>query len=217
GVLPAGSANDFVKSLYPKIDLTILKALIDKGTTQRLDVGWVRFQHVNQQMSHRFFMNITDVGMGAEAVKIKEKLPRWLGAAISYFWAIIRTIALYKKRRIKAFNKSFFWEGKMINLVVAKGRYFGNGLGIAPNADLFDGKFSLVIIGNLGLLDYFKNLGTLRSCRKLSHPEVRYHRCKEITITSADSQEIGIEMDGEYIGETPINLKCLQSKITFLS
>ena len=48
-------------------------------------------------------------------------------------------------------------------MVVANGKYFGNGLGIAPDADVTDGKFSFVIIGDINLLDYFKNLGTVKN------------------------------------------------------
>ncbi len=217
GVYPAGSGNDFVKTVYKDTSLKGLKELIKKQSHNIIDIGWVRFQNLQLEKEFRFFINITDVGVGGETVKKKESLPTWLGARFGYFWAITSTIATYKKRSIKAYSNDFFWEGKVINMVVANGKYFGNGLGIAPDASLTDGKFSIVIIGDITLLDYFKNLSIVKKCRKLNHPKVSYHAFNKITIESASKRKVTIDMDGEFIGTAPMILECLPKRINFIS
>lgn len=217
GVFPAGSGNDFVKTIYKDTSLQTLKELLEKGSYKMIDVGWVRFQNFQFQEDFRFFINITDVGMGGEAVRKKDNLPHWMGTKFSYFWAITSTIATYKKCTVKAFNDYFFWEGKVINLVVANGKYFGNGLGIAPDAELSNGKFSVVIIGDITLLDYFKHLNKVKKGIRIDHPKVSYHSFDRITIESTSSRKSTIDMDGEFIGMAPMTLQCLSHKINFIA
>ena len=217
GVYPAGSGNDFVKTIYKDFSLKFLSNLIENQSCQMIDVGWVRFQNLQHQEDFRFFMNITDVGMGGETVRRKENLPDWLGTNFSYFWAITSTLAMYKKCKLKAYNDNFSWEGKIMNMVVANGKYFGNGLGIAPDAKIDDGKFSFVTIGDITLLDYFKHLKKVKKCIKINHPKVSYHTLNEITIESNTSKNITIDMDGEFIGTTPMSIQCLQRRINLIT
>ena len=215
GVYPAGSGNDFVRTVYKDAHLNTLKKLIQGNRSQLIDVGWVSFYNPEGQASTRFYMNITDVGMGGETVLKKERLPKWFGADLSYFWSITSTVATYDNCNVRAFNESFEWSGKVINMIVANGKYFGNGLGIAPDAEVTDGKFTFVIIGDINLLDYFKNLGTVKKAIKLDHPKVEYHSFEKISIESTDARKISIDMDGEFIGYAPMTLICLQQKINF--
>lgn len=217
GVHPAGSGNDFIRSIYKDTSLYELKTLIERRSYRMIDVGWVSFQNFEYQTEIRFFINITDVGMGGEAVKRKEQMPNWMSPKFGYFWAITSTIATYKKCRLKIYNDQFSWEGKVINAVVANGKYFGNGLGIAPNALLNNGKFSLVIIGDITLLDYFRHLYKVKKCVKISHSKVTYCSFDTINIDSSTSREITIDMDGEFIGFAPMKVKCLSQKINIIS
>jgi diacylglycerol kinase family enzyme len=162
-------------------------------------------------------MNITDVGMGGETVlKLQQSKIPALGPDINYFWAITTTLATYEKVQIRASGDDFLWEGKAINFVVANGKYFGNGLGIAPDASVTDGKFEIVIIGDVSLLDYFKNLGKVKKSEKLLHPEVHYFQLDKVTIESMETRKISIDMDGEFIGYAPMTLINLQQKINFI-
>lgn len=217
GVYPAGSGNDFVKTVYKNTQLFTLKTLIESNSSQMIDIGFVSFiEKEKGTNATRFFMNITDVGMGGETVVKKDKVPKWMGADFSYFWAITSTVATYKKCNVRCWNDTFSWQGKVINMVVANGKYFGNGLGIAPDADVTDGKFSFVIIGDINLLDYFKNLGTVKKCEKVQHPMVQYNQFEEINIESCDGNKVSIDMDGEFIGYAPLKLTNISKRINFI-
>ncbi len=216
GVYPAGSGNDFVKTVYKNTQLYTLKTLIESGSSKLIDTGFVSFIDKEENPATRFFMNITDVGMGGETVVKKENVPKWMGADFSYSWAIMSTIATYKNCNVKCWNDNFSWQGKVINMVVANGKYFGNGLGIAPDAEVTDGKFSFVIIGDINLMDYFKHLGTVKKCKKINHPQVHYHQFEEINIESCDATKISIDMDGEFIGYAPMKLTNVSKRINFI-
>lgn len=216
GVLPSGSGNDFAKTVHITKEITYLKNLISQQHSQLIDIGWVSFFKSDTEPSHRFFINITDVGMGGEAVlKLQNKIPM-VGPDINYFWAITSTLATYEKVQIRATGDNFLWEGKAINFVVANGKYFGNGLGVAPEASVTDGKFEIVIIGDITLLDYFKNLGTVKKCEKVIHPQVFYYKMEKVVIESMEKRKISIDMDGEFIGYAPMTLVNLSGKINFI-
>ena len=216
GVLPSGSGNDFAKTIHVTKEIEYLKNLITQQRSQLIDIGWVSFFKADKEPSHRFFINITDVGMGGEAVlKLQNKIPM-VGPDINYFWAITSTLATYEKVQVKATSDNFHWEGKAINFVVANGKYFGNGLGVAPEASVTDGKFEIVIIGDVTMLDYFKNLGTVKKCQKVVHPEVHYYQLDKVTIESMETRKISIDMDGEFIGYAPMTLINLSEKINFI-
>lgn len=216
GVFAAGSGNDFIKSVGLDDQLSTLLTHIDEDSSKMVDVGWMSYQNFEDQTDVSFFINVTDVGMGGEVVQRKAKMPKWFSGKLTYFLAITTTVALYKKCDLKAFNDEFNWQGKALNLIVANAKYFGNSLGIAPDADVSDGLFSLVVVGDVSLYQYFKNLGNLKKCQKILHPQVSYQQVKEITIESTNNRTVTIDMDGEFIGKAPMTLKCLQQKIQFI-
>ena len=215
GILPSGSGNDFVKNLGYKT-ISELKNLIDKDTSALVDIGFTEYLDRNKNKAERFFINVSDVGIGGEVVINKEKLPLSLPGETNYFLAIVSTFLTYKKKLIKVSAKEFSWEGKVLNFVIANAKYFGNSIGIAPHAEISDGKFAITNIGDISLIDYFKNIGTAKKCKKIIHPEVSYTESEELLIESLDNLPLTIDMDGEFIGYAPVKFTCLKQKLCFL-
>ncbi|MBT8239003.1 MAG: hypothetical protein KJN65_10190, partial [Croceitalea sp.] len=97
---------------------------------------------------------------------------------------------------------------------VANGKFFGNAINIAPDAQLSDGQFQVTIFGDLSIWDYLKNLGNLKKGLKIINSQVSYHHAKELILDG--SEPCGIEADGEYAGLTPASIKILPKAIRFL-
>lgn len=215
GILPSGSGNDFVKNLGYKT-ISELQNLIDKDTSKLVDIGFTEYLDRNRNKAERFFINVSDVGIGGEVVINKEKLPLSLLGETNYFLAIISTFLIYKKKLIKVTAKEFSWEGKVLNFVIANAKYFGNSIGIAPHAEISDGKFAITNIGDISLIDYFKNIKTAKKCKKIIHSEVSYTESEELLIESIDNLPLTIDMDGEFIGYAPVKFTCLKQKLCIL-
>ncbi|MBK7504360.1 MAG: hypothetical protein IPI52_04520 [Bacteroidetes bacterium] len=76
GLYPAGTGNDFSKSINIKPNALQLKNEIANGKSRLLDLGWTSFTDKQNKPTNRFFINITDVGMGGEvARKLENKIP----------------------------------------------------------------------------------------------------------------------------------------------
>jgi diacylglycerol kinase family enzyme len=82
-------------------------------------------------------------------------------------------------------------------------------------ANVQDNLLNITSIGNVSLLDYFKNLGKLKRGELINHPEVEYKTIQNITVFHKN-QPCPIEVDGEFIGNTPVNIQILPQAIKFL-
>ena len=99
GLLPYGSGNDFAKTIQISKDINQLKDKILANKTQLVDIGFAQFLDENKKPSSRFYMNITDVGMGGIiANKIIDKNNAF-NADLIYIKAIFTTLLNYKKNK----------------------------------------------------------------------------------------------------------------------
>lgn len=104
-----------------------------------------------------------------------------------------------------------------MSLCMANGKFFGSGMCIAPTASLNDKLLELIIIGDVSIIDYLKNLSRVKKGLKIEHKEVFYETVKSCKIKSLEKTECPIDMDGEFIGFTPIEVKLHSKSIFFFS
>ena len=211
GVLPHGSANDFARTAGISNSIEALFSLIQSHTSQKIDLGKISLQPSGET---RYFINIAGVGLGPEVVQNMEQSSSLLGPGYNYFKQIIRGFLSYSKKEVSCTGDTWQWQGKLLQMAVANGRYFGNAICIAPDARLADGQFQVAIFGDLSIWDYLKNLGKLKNGLKINHPQVSYQQAREVQLGS--KQPCGIEADGEYVGLAPATIGILPEAISFL-
>jgi len=211
GLLPYGSGNDFARTAHISNSIEELIDLIQSKSIHKIDLGKINMHH-NQEI--RYFINIAGAGLGPEVVQNIEGSTSIFGSGFNYFKHIIKGFFSYAKKEISCTSKSWQWNGKLLQMAVANGRYFGNGICTAPDAELTDGKFQVAIFGDLSIWDYLKNLGKLKKGVKIDHPHVFYYDADEVSLDS--NERCGIEADGEYIGLLPATISILPSAISFL-
>jgi diacylglycerol kinase (ATP) len=201
GVIPNGTGNDFVRNLPPFDPYTFVTSIID-GNTQLIDIGKIDFGQ-----SVRYFLNVADIGFGAQVVETlnRQRLSGITGK-FSYSLAILRSFFSYRKPVLRVHNDEYEFEGKSLMVVFSNGTTFGGGLQIYPEAKLDSGKLGLAVIGNVSLLEYAKNLGNLKSGRKLNHPEVDYFEFQKIRVTTSND-DLCVETDGEIAGRSSITVE----------
>lgn len=218
GVLPYGTGNDFARGVGINRNIDQLWDLIKGNQPRMLDAGSMQFRLPDGSTSIRYFDNIADLGIGGDVVVRVNGVHRRkkiLGGKLTFFLSILITFLTYKHKKVSISWEGFRWEGTVLSLVVANGRYFGSGLGIAPEAKLDDGMFEVVIFANLSIMDYLRNYSKLRKAEKIDHPEVFYHRTNQLMVES-DGSLVIVEADGEIEGQAPIVYTCLPGSLPFL-
>lgn len=211
GLLPYGSANDFARTARISNSIEALVALIQANTIQKIDLGKII---LHQTQETHYFINIAGIGLGAEVAQNLEKSSSVLGPRLNYFKHIIKGFVGYVKKEVSCTSTTWQWKGRLLQMAVANGRFFGNAICIAPDANLADGQFEVAIFGDLSIWDYLKNLPNLKKGVKINHPQVSYQDAHELLLESKDP--CGIEADGEYVGLAPATLSILPKSIHFL-
>lgn len=217
GVLPWGTGNDFVKSVNVEKSVAQLLRLLQEKSVGYLDAGEIKLL-AKEQYLVRYFDNIADLGLGAEVVARVNGVhlrKRILGGNLLFFLTALKTFLVYRHKQVRVSWEGFQWEGRLLSLVVANGRFFGSGLGVAPDAELNDSLFEVIIFGDLSVWDYLKNYGKIRKSKKLGLKEVNYYRSNFVRVET-DEEEVFVEADGEVSGRAPLEFRCLGKALPFL-
>ncbi len=91
--------------------------------------------------------------------------------------------------------------GRMIDVMVANGRYLGGGMMLLPEAEPDDGLFDVLLIGDVTKRDLLVTLPKSYRGKHLPHPRLEVLRGSAVTV---DAEEpLPIEIDGEQPGTTP--------------
>lgn len=218
GVLPWGTGNDFVKSIGVEKSVNQLFNLIANNNVKDIDAGQIKLLKPGSRGRVRYFNNIADLGIGAEivaqinGVHLRKKI---LGGPLIFFFTSLKNFLTYKHKIIRISWDGFDWEGPILSLVVANGRFFGSGIGIAPDANLSDGKFQVIIFGDLSVWDYLRNYGKMRRSEQIDHVEVQYLSSDYVKVETEESV-ISVEADGEISGQAPLEIVCLKGVLPFL-
>lgn len=215
---PAGTGNDFARTIKAKPNLAQILQLIAQDAYQMTDIGYARFTRPDLSgEGERFCINIADVGMGGEvAYRLsKDSRLRRISPKLLYQREVIRAFFKYEKKPMRCYNDHFEWSGLAMAIVAANGKYFGGGIGIAPQSDPISGNIGVTIVGDVSLWDYITRLPALMRCLKAKHPEISYHRFENICV-EALAEQVPIDMDGEFVGYTPFSMQKLSQKLCFL-
>ncbi|MFB6374262.1 MAG: diacylglycerol kinase family protein, partial [Bradymonadaceae bacterium] len=90
------------------------------------------------------------------------------------------------------------------NFVVANGEYFGGGMWVSPGAQIDDGDFQIVEMGDLTKWEMAMLVDKIYRGRHLEYPEVRRFSADHVSARPSDpSEDVRIDLDGETPGTLP--------------
>lgn len=206
GLIPTGTGSDFGKTVGIR-NLEDALTVIKNGKSTKLDVAKVEYGSPRQT---RFFINILEIGFGAEVMKYVNSHKR--SGKYSFVLGILSVIWKLKKFKAKL-DLNGFSEIKTIEVIVANGKYFGGGMLASPESSVDDGYLDIHI---LKPVSKFTTLLRLRDLIKGTY--IKKGFSLDIKARSFNFVEGGnlTEMDGEVIGNTPISVSILGKAVDFL-
>ncbi len=204
GLVPAGSGCDYGRTFAVPSGIAASVAHLVSAGMRSVDVGKLRCQgDAGEHVRH--FVNVAEVGIGAEVATRAAHLPRSLGAG-RYALAFALTLSGQRTVAAEVTVDAERYQGPLTNLVVALGQYFGGGMRIAPDADPSDGRFDVQIqFGTKA--DYALAMPKVFLGTHLPHPRVRQSRAVDIDVRCEPGARI--EADGEVLGTTPAQFSIL--------
>lgn len=208
GVVAAGTGCDFIKTFGIPPMTPHAVAHLDGAGAFAIDLGKITFHQDGREVT-RYFANIAEAGIGADVVARAKKLPRWLGPTV-YFFAFWLTLRGHKPADVKVDLIDRTYEGRMNNLVVANGQFFGGGMKVAPKAAPTDGLLDIQI-EHARKRDAIALVPKIYKGEHVPHPDI--NEVKRVRVSISSDRPLLIEADGEVLGYTPATFEVLKDAI----
>ena len=202
GIIPAGSGNAFAEDLGLRDPLDALENIII-GNISRIDV-----MKIKTKKNINFAVNIIGWGMASNVNILAEKL-RWLGS-IRYSVASILSILKIKLQAVNIIIENQVFDGKAAFFIALNTIHTGKGMKMAPKAKLNDGLIDIILLKKASRLRILKIFLQLFSGKHIYDPLVQYMQVKSFSINSENDF---LNIDGENIGKTPIEVSVVRNAI----
>jgi diacylglycerol kinase (ATP) len=204
GVIPAGSGNDFARTIGIKPAIRDALRAIRKKKSRLIDVG---------RLNDNFFLNVASIGFDAEIAHDITKYRKLFPGRAAYYMAAFIKFLTYKDKEITLNIDGNKIQSKILLVAIANGNYYGGGMKVNPNGMLDDGYFNVIVIDSVPRYKFPFHIFKFIKGDYQYLPYVKTYRCKEISIESKD--KLHINADGEILGTTPVlfNIKPLALNI----
>lgn len=205
---PAGTGGDFCRSIG--LETGNLETALHGATYKRIDLGKVAFSGSRGEPHVRYFINISSFGASGLIVDKVNHTSKILGGKTSFLWGTIKGLLAYRNQRVHIRIDDTFAADVLVNTVaVANGRYFGGSMKIAPTARLDDGCFDVILIEDIGLLDFLQYSRHLYQGQHLHLPGIRLIQGRKLVATPLSTAPVLIDVDGEQPGKLPVQYDIL--------
>ena len=204
GIIPGGRGNDLARVLGIPSEPEEAVEVVLGGRTRRIDVG---------EANGRPFLGIVSVGFDSEANR-RANENKFLRGSLVYAWAALVTLLTWKPARftIRVDDERIRLTGYSIS--VANSSCFGGGMYVAPDAELDDGEFDVVSVGEVGKLRFASNLPKVFKGTHVEKDEVRVFRTQHLELSA--SRPFPVYADGEHLTDLPASLRVLPRALDVL-
>ncbi|WP_291583591.1 diacylglycerol/lipid kinase family protein [Clostridium sp. UBA6640] len=201
-VIPTGTGNDFVRTLYKNKDFEdILDSLIS-GQEHYIDLA---------KSNDRYFINIASVGFDAEVVYNARmfKNRRFIPSSFAYILSIIYTAFNFKSINMSIKIGEQYIKESTFLLAACNGKCYGGGVMIAPKADMKDGLLDICIVKRPNLFTILKSIPKALKGDLENIEEVNYYYGKKITVKG--DREFILNADGELFRQTEAEFELIEN------
>lgn len=215
GVIPYGTGSDFVKSIsLPRSEKDIIKKIINCNI-KTIDIGKSTFHLTNKTEKTRMFINVSNIGLGGEVVNRVNKTTKMFGGFASFLIGTIATVMEYKNKPVFiSFDDNFKIQETVSNIVIGNGKFCGGGMKFLPDAELDDGLFDVLTIGDITKQDFFMQIPKVYSGTHLNNPKLNIRKAKKVFIDCPD--KLRVDLDGEQEGYTAVNFEVIPKALKLI-
>jgi YegS/Rv2252/BmrU family lipid kinase len=204
GIIPGGRGNDLARVLGIPEDPEEAAAVIVDGETRRIDVG---------EANGRRFLGIASTGFDSEANRLANDT-HWLRGNLVYAFAGIVTLLRWRPARftVRVGEEQIRFTGYSVS--AANSPAYGGGMLLAPDADLSDGEFDVVMVGETGKLRFLSNLPKVFKGTHVDEEELRIFRAPRLELSA--SRPFAVYADGEHLTDLPASLRLLPRALSVI-
>lgn len=207
GVIPCGSANDFLKFFESRDNFLNIGEQID-GDAVEMDLI---------KAGDKYCLNGCSVGMDAVVARDMSIFKRWplVSGSFAYTLAIVKTFL--GKLGITA---DISVDGEVpqrkncLFAVIANAPYYGGGFKGAPDAVPYDNKLDFTLVDNISKLKILKFLGLYKKGTHKSLDCCTLKNCTSMEFTA--EKPIPVNLDGEIIETDHMKFELVKNAVKFV-
>jgi YegS/Rv2252/BmrU family lipid kinase len=200
-VVPRGTGWDFARTFGIPRDLDAAVRTALTGDVRTIDLGLASFRTWAGAAGRAHFANVASAGISGAIAQRANVSSKALGGKISYYWATLSVFARWQTGEMRVSVDDEIRGGKMIDALVANGRFLGGGMMMLPEAEPDDELFDVLLIGDVTKRDLLFTLPKSYKGKHLPHPRLEVLRGRVVTVDA--DEPLPIEIDGEQPGTTP--------------
>jgi YegS/Rv2252/BmrU family lipid kinase len=205
-LVPFGTGGDFRRTMEIPLDPIDAAAVIAANHTRAIDVGKLEFVATDGSSATRMFANIASFGVSGVVDRLVNESGKKLGR-LSFALATARATWAYKNQRVQLIfdgDTKTRVEATVNTVAVANGKYFGGAMMVAPHAEIDDGLFDVIAMGDFGFGDLLKSGRRLYKGTHLAMDKVTSRRARVVDAEPIDpSAVVELDVDGEPLGRLP--------------
>jgi len=211
-IIPRGTGWDFVRTFGIPRRVEEAVAIALNGSVRTVDLGRVSYRAWDGSETEAVFANVASAGMSGAIAKRANETTKSLGGKASYLWALFAVFARWSANEMHVTVDGEHRSGRMFDVVVGNGKFFGGGMKICPDAAPDDGLLDVVTIGDVTKRDLVTTMPRIYRGTYLPHPKAELLRGRTVTVSSEPA--VPIELDGEQPGTTPVRFEALPGRLS---
>lgn len=208
GIVPAGSGNDFVKSLGIPSDPEKAVDVVLQGSARTIDAGTI---------NGRYFVNGVGIGFDAAVNRASYSIDRSRRGLQLYLRALLKTLGTYRPVPMSVTMNGVSTEQEIFLLSIGNGTTVGGGFRLTPHAVLDDGLLDITLVKPIGLLPLLWHLpkvflGTIDRVTKYAVTG----RTDRLVVEA--SSAVPVHLDGEMYegGEKRFEVRLVSGALTVI-
>lgn len=208
GVIPAGTCNDFAKSLGFDLDLDSCIEIIGQMNIQPVDVG---------EVNGHYFINVCGAGLFTNiSQNVNVDLKNTFGK-IAYYVKGAEQLPAFRPFHLKIESDGKEYEDDFVLFLVLNSEGAG-GIQLATGADLSDGYYDFVGIKSVPINDFTRMLLKLLKREHLADKAVLHLRSDNFKISSNNISDSFKEsdVDGESGPQLPLDIQIHKSALRLI-
>lgn len=194
GVLPLGTANDFARSLQIPFDLEQAARVIEQGNVRRVDVG---------KVNGISFLNAVGIGVGPEVTRELDADSKQHLGVLAYPVSLVSAMRNSQPFSVRIEVDGETHQTHCIQLTIGNGIHYGGGMTIHEDAQLDDGKLTVICVRQQSAWHMARRFFALRWGELSSDPDLLVLRGPQVRVRTRKSMPASA--DGELVAETPLD------------
>jgi diacylglycerol kinase (ATP) len=213
-VIPFGTGGDFRRTLELPTGLAEAAKVIAANQRRKIDVGRLELTTPSGGRAVRMFANIASFGVSGVVDRLVNESGKKLGR-LAFAVATMRATWSYTNQRVQlVFDGKDRIEATINTVAVANGRYFGGAMMVAPNAEVDDGMFDIVALGDFGFGDLLTSGRRIYKGTHLTMDKVTARRARVVEAEPIEpSAVVELDVDGENLGRLPARFEVVPSAL----